>query len=105
MVARDGDDEGGWVDVSECYKITQQPDPEQVARAAEAAAAAAKTNAGGGGVPLSDVEQRKAALGMSDQTADVVARRAAGSGNAAFQEVRAQKRKEREAYVHYCASN
>lgn len=96
-MARDGDDQGGWIEVVKCYKVTQQPDPEVAARAAEAAAAAAKTNAAGVGGALSDVEQRKAALGMSDQTADVVQRRTAGSGNAAFQAVRAQKRKEREA--------
>ena len=95
MVARDGDDEAGWVDVSQCYKITQQPDPAEAAAAAAAATAATAglAAAGAGGARLSGVEERKAALGMSDQTADVVERRSAGSGKAAFQDKRAAMRK------------
>jgi hypothetical protein len=89
MVARDGEgDETAWVDISVCYKVNQQPDP---AEAAAAAAAAAKS--AGPFTHQSLLEERKAALGMSDQTADVVERRTAGSGHAAFQDKRAAMRK------------
>ncbi len=88
MVARDGEgDETAWVDISVCYKVNQQPDPAQAAKAAAAATSPGPfTN-------QSLLEERKAALGMSDQTADVVERRSAGSGLAAFQDKRAAMRK------------
>ena len=85
MVARDGEgDEAAWVDISVCYKVNQQPDPAVAAAAAAASAAPAAQH--------SFLDERKAALGMSDQTADVIERRSAGSGKAAFQDKRAAMR-------------
>eukprot|EP01043_Picozoa_sp_COSAG02_P051753 COSAG02_NODE_5487_length_4287_cov_40.035112_4_plen_407_part_00 len=88
MVARDGEgDETAWVDISVCYQINQQPDPAQAGKTAAAATSAGNSS------HQSLLEERKAALGMSDQTADVVERRSAGSGMAAFQDKRAAMRK------------